>query len=249
MDTEFTKAIQTCKEKLQLNGYFLLPELFSSDELCTITESLERLLRQKGIDSPWCSPQTANALANKQTQTEIYDELQKDNTRINVALRSKKFRQLSRALFDHPILYSKAPFRIDAPLDLTEMTLWHQDYYYVKGNTQTLTIYMPLRDLDYLSGSLSLIPESHLLGPLDHNISWGKKSYPCVAPSLKHITLSMPRGSALIFNSLLLHSTNPNYSDGINFNIQWRISEKNMEHHARMGEVLEIDHGQPNALP
>lgn len=235
MDTEFTKVIQTAKLELRENGYFLLPELFTSDEICTITESLDQLLRQKGIDSPWCSPQTTGALANKQTQTNLYDDLQKDNTRINVALQSQKFRRLACALFDHPILYSKAPFRIDAPMNLSEMTLWHQDHYYVKGNTQTLTIYTPLRDLDYLSGSLSLSPESHLLGPLDHNIGWGKKRYPCIAPSLKHITLSMPKGSALIFSSLLLHSTNPNYSDSINFNIQLRISELSLKHHASMG--------------
>ena len=227
-------------DQIQDQGFCVINSLFAEDDLAGIEQSLQRALAQCGVQSKWNSQETAEALKEKPLQTQVYDQLQNDEARIQVALSSRKLQRLSSLLFNKPILYKKAPFRIDAPLDLQEMTLWHQDYFYVKGNTSTITIYTPLQDLCYLGGALSLVPRSHHLGELEHDNAWGKKRYPSAATGLSYITCALKRGDALIFNSLLLHQTNPNYSENINYNIQFRITEASLAHHASMGEALEI---------
>jgi ectoine hydroxylase-related dioxygenase (phytanoyl-CoA dioxygenase family) len=151
-------------------------------------------------------------------------------------------------LFDEPILYEKSPLRVDVPFDLREMTLWHQDFYYVKGSVDVVTFYMPLNDLDYLGGALSICPGSHKLGPLPHDLKWGKKSYPSYAGSLASMCCELAAGSALVFNSLLLHQTNPNYSELVNFNIQYRVSDKQYLHNPQMGNLIPIPNPSPNTL-
>lgn len=62
----------------------------------------------------------------------------------------------------------KIPFRIDLPMVVRELAVWHQDYFYVKGNTDTVTAWIPLQDTAYEVGCLMVMPGSHKLGPVPH---------------------------------------------------------------------------------
>lgn len=222
-------------------GFVLIESLFNDHEIATIEKSIQVHLNAIGLAGDLHSRQIArNLCEDKQMQTALYNSIQSDATRLKVATDSKSFRDIARLLFSDPIIYSKCPLRIDVPHDLDQMTLWHQDYFYVKGNTDVYTLYVPLVDLDYISGSLSLLPGSHKLGPLRHCGRWGKKFYPTLGDTNAIWQGPIKAGSCLLFHSLLVHQTNPNYSEIVNWNIQFRISSKSKCHYARMGRVIPL---------
>ena len=226
---------------LNEKGFILIESLFNGSEVDKIEKSIQSHLNAFGLGGDLRSRHLARHLCeDKQMQTDLYNSIQSDPTRLQVATDSKFFRDIARTLFSDPVVYSKCPLRIDVPLDLDQMTLWHQDYFYVKGNTDVYTLYVPLVDLDYVSGSLSLLPGSHKLGPLRHRGRWGKKSYPALGDTNTIWQGPIKAGSCLLFHSLLVHQTNPNYSDIVNWNIQFRISSQSKCHYARMGDVVPL---------
>ena len=56
--------------------------------------------------------------------------------------------------------YKKAIFRIDVPFVTKELAFWHQDNFYVKGNSDELTVWIPLFTTKVQHGCLSVMPKS-----------------------------------------------------------------------------------------
>jgi ectoine hydroxylase-related dioxygenase (phytanoyl-CoA dioxygenase family) len=76
-------------------------------------------------------------------------------------------------------LLEKIPFRIDCPMVMRELAVWHQDIHYVKGSPETVTAWIPLFDASFKEGCLLIMPESHKLGPVAHDVPvLGKKFFP-----------------------------------------------------------------------
>lgn len=212
-------------------------DLFLKSAKDMVNASLTNL----GFEYPCNSSEITEILRNnKNIQSALYDTLIKAPLKNQLFVTSPGIRLISNILFENPVLYEKSPLRIDVPYDLTEMTLWHQDYYYVRGNVEVITFYIPLNDLDYLGGALSVCPGSHSGGPSPHSLRWGKKSYPDNIADLSSVCCELKAGSALVFNSLLFHHTNPNLSEIVNFNIQYRISDRILLHNPKMGKLIPI---------
>jgi ectoine hydroxylase-related dioxygenase (phytanoyl-CoA dioxygenase family) len=234
------------REALDVQGCFIVENVFNNLTLESISDSINLALKTIGIYQTCHSRDVSTMLRkNKHMQSALYDQLISMPKKNDFFLGASSMQRVASCLFQEPILYEKSPLRVDVPFDLTEMTLWHQDYFYVRGNVDVLTFYIPLRDLDYLSGALSICLGSHKSGPLDHGLSWGKKSYPVDVGSFPSVHCELRAGSALVFNSLLLHQTNPNYSEFINYNIQYRVSDNRYLHSSQMGSLLPIP--QPRA--
>ena len=60
---------------------------------------------------------------------------------------------------------SKIPLRFDLPGVSRELAIWHQDYWYVKGNVDVVTAWVPMQDTPYELGCVMVMPGSHKLGP------------------------------------------------------------------------------------
>lgn len=237
------------REALDDQGCFVIEPGFDAFTMNSISALINKALKEIGIDHACDSPEASDMLQkNKHMQSALYDRLISLPEKNNLFSTSSCIQSVVSCLFDEPVLYEKSPLRVDVPFDLREMTLWHQDFFYVKGSVDVVTFYMPLNDLDYLGGALSVCPGSHKSGPLPHALSWGKKSYPNYAGSLANVCCELRAGSALVFNSLLLHQTNPNYSELVNFNIQYRVSGKRCSHNPQMGNLIPIPNPSLNSL-
>jgi phytanoyl-CoA hydroxylase len=129
-----------------------------------------------------------------------------------------------RVLGDRLGLFRKVPFRIDLPLWPEELAHWHQDFFYVKGNTDVVTAWIPLQDTTFLNGCPSVMPRSHRLDAVEHDLAVGKRRVPGHIFRNEIRMVEMKKGDLLLFHSLLLHSGNLNLSQTIRYSVQPRYS-------------------------
>ncbi len=140
-------------------------------------------------------------------------------------------------------LFRKIPFRIDMPFWTEELAHWHQDFFYVKGNPEVVTAWVPLQDTTFLNGCLSIMPRSHKLGPLAHTLAVGKKRVPLGIFHREIRLVEMKKGDLLLFNALLLHSGNLNLSQGIRYTVQARYTRLGAPADEGMGGVIPLAGG------
>jgi len=138
-------------------------------------------------------------------------------------------------------LMGKIPFRIDLPGVTRELAVWHQDYRYVRGNTDIITAWIPMQDTTYARGCLMVMPGSHEMGVLEHDRDLlGKRHYPSGIFSREVRYVEMQRGDLLLFNALLLHSSGLNMSPTVRLSIQARYSELSATTDPAMGKVIPV---------
>lgn len=138
-------------------------------------------------------------------------------------------------------LFSKIPYRIDVPMETKELAVWHQDYWYVRGNTDVVTAWIPMQDTTYLNGCLAVMPGSHKLGALEHDQTvLGKRHFPSAHLGGEIRLAEMKKGDVLFFHSCLLHTGNINLSNAVRYSIQARYTPLGAPVDKNMGEVIEL---------
>ena len=102
-------------------------------------------------------------------------------------------------------------------------SILHQDYRYVQGAIDTLSVWIPLADYSVDEGILSLIPGSHRSGlyPSDFN---SDKSF---CHNVGGLSLSdeprhVRRGDCIIFDSLTVHGAHPNITNRMRLSVDCR---------------------------
>lgn len=145
-------------------------------------------------------------------------------------------------LVERPIsLLKKVVFRIDAPMETAQLAVWHQDNYYVRGNTSIVTAWIPMQDTTFVHGCLQLMPESHRLGPVPHNVELlGKRHLPTGIFEREVRFVEMQKGDVLFFHSCLLHSSGMNFSEVARYSVQARYSPVGEPTDPGMGGVRAI---------
>lgn len=176
---------------------------------------------------------------NPEIVTKIYDEM-RDNEHLLELGKCPKITQIVRQLIDKPMLYRKIPLRIDVPFEIKELAYWHQDDFYVKGNKYELTVWVPLFDTNMEQGCLSVMPRSHRLGKIPHNLRVGKKDMPTGIYDREVRLIEMKRGDALFISSYLIHSSNLNISNQIRYSVQLRYTTGALEPSTEMNGVLYV---------
>jgi ectoine hydroxylase-related dioxygenase (phytanoyl-CoA dioxygenase family) len=138
-------------------------------------------------------------------------------------------------------LLEKIVLRIDLPMVLREVAVWHQDYFYVRGNLDTVTAWMPLQDTPFELGCLMVMPGSHELGPVPHDRRvLGKRDFASGIFGREVRYVEMKRGDALLFNALLFHSSGLNVSSEIRYSVQARYSPLSQATDPAMGRLIPL---------
>lgn len=113
----------------------------------------------------------------------------------------------------------KPPERLVPDDANTRATVWHQDNGVVTPDadeTETLTVWFPVKDVSEEMGCLVVVPGSHRAGLLPHCPS-GKGNVSEVPAKFFHpedgVALPMKKGSVLLMHRRLLHRSLPNASD------------------------------------
>lgn len=217
--------IMNNRDYYEQQGYILAKGLLKTEDFADIDFQMRELIRKnwKEVsclnDPAWVS----YAAANPDCVAKIYDEMRDHQVFIELGL-SPKITNIVSELIRQPALYKKVPFRIDVPFETKELAFWHQDDFYVKGNNEELTVWIPLFDTKVQHGALQVMPRSHKDGKVPHTLKIGKKTLPASGYGNEIRYVEMARGDALFFSSFLLHSSSLNISDEIRYSIQLRYS-------------------------
>lgn len=108
--------------------------------------------------------------------------------------------------------------RADLPGEDTYLLPMHQDYASTKCH-RAWRLWIPLRDANADSGTMTVVPGSHKLGHLEHDTSDPRLPY---VPTnryahLQQEILELPAGDGVLFNPLLLHASVPPRGDRIKY--------------------------------
>jgi ectoine hydroxylase-related dioxygenase (phytanoyl-CoA dioxygenase family) len=174
-------------------------------------------------------------------QSSAYDAIRKPSWLVDMS-KSPAVVGAARDIVGREIgLFSKIPFRIDVPLETKELAVWHQDYFYVKGNVDVVTAWIPMQDTSYVNGCLSVMPGSHKLGPVEHDVTvLGKRHFPSAHLNREIRLAEMKKGDVLFFDSRLLHTGNINLSSSVRYSVQARYTPIDAPADPGMGEVIPL---------
>jgi ectoine hydroxylase-related dioxygenase (phytanoyl-CoA dioxygenase family) len=231
------QSIQDCYDA---TGYYFAKNIFDKHDFFNIEKAIALAISSHHPCQNIHSSDIALFLKNNlYATTEIYDNLQ-NNTHLLELGKTKKIVDIVRLFIAKPALYSKIVLRIDIPFESKELSYWHQDDFYVKGNEDELTVWIPLQNTSVPQGCLSVMPGSHKLGRLEHSYASGKKHVPQGIYSREIRLVEMMRYDALFFSSFLVHSSNFNFSEHVRYSIQLRYTSQNKEPSKLMRGTLNV---------
>lgn len=227
----------------QTKGYCLVRNAIPAgviDQLLTNYLSLVHYITGQRFSGAHGVDLVAYYNANPAVESEIYGKIRETPWLLEFAQQQAITDPIKQLLGEECALFSKIPFRIDMPQWTHELALWHQDHFYVRGNTDTITAWIPFQTTTYLNGCLSIMPGSHLLGPVPHDVQVGKKHVPSSIFNNEIRMVEMNKGDVLFFNALTLHTGNLNLSPSIRYSLQPRYSPSSGEVDPAMGEVIAL---------
>jgi ectoine hydroxylase-related dioxygenase (phytanoyl-CoA dioxygenase family) len=121
-------------------------------------------------------------------------------------------------------------FRCDMPVKGQSIFHQHQDYVYNIGSNNSVTVWIPLQDVDESMGALKVEPRSHKNGIYPNKKGIIKKEY-----KFDFLSVPIEFGNALIFNQKLVHQSGENISNQIRFSIQLRFTDLGCISYAERG--------------
>jgi ectoine hydroxylase-related dioxygenase (phytanoyl-CoA dioxygenase family) len=100
----------------------------------------------------------------------------------------------------------------------------HQDWRTTQGSLDSITVWLPLVDVDKRLGALEIVPCSHRWGLLAGGLVDSDDFIePEVAPS-SLLPVEMKRGDALFFSTLLVHRSGHNVTESIRWSCHFRYN-------------------------
>jgi ectoine hydroxylase-related dioxygenase (phytanoyl-CoA dioxygenase family) len=101
-----------------------------------------------------------------------------------------------------------------------------------------------MQETRFLQGALTVMPGSHLLGAVPHDLKLGKRDVPSAVFDREIRMVELERGDLLLFDSLLLHSGNLNMSDSMRYSIQARYTPAGQAVDPGMGGAVPVVRAQ-----
>lgn len=227
-----TEGFVLCK------GLALTPEL-DALEAHFIAQAEARFARHfEGLESEDLASLIGD---DREAEQALYNDKSKLVHIHSLGLAPKITREVKKVLGEDIGMFSHAPMRIDLPHVTREFAVWHQDYHYVKGNTDIVTAWVALVDVPYERGCLMVMPGSHRLGVLKHDREiLGKRHFPSGIFDNPVALCPVERGDVVLFNSLMLHSSGLNLDTVGRYSLQIRYTRLNDPVNPAMGNVIRI---------
>jgi len=150
----------------------------------------------------------------------------------------KKIKKISG--IKKPVLTSKMTVRVDMPHgEGSSPAGSHQDFCAHQGSNNSITIWIPLQNVELKNGALKVIPKTHLQGFVRDDKNWSKNIVPKnlisekVASKFgKFVNAPMKLGEAILFSTFSIHKSGINISDKIRFSLNIRFNDIDSEDYA-----------------
>lgn len=227
-------------------GYAIARGVFEADDFQAFGQAFLRLTEERSGRrfSSLHDPELRDLFDQEpRLESDVYNAVRTAPEIRQRAMDSRLAYLLEKLVPQEPLgVFEKMILRIDLPAWEHEVAHWHQDYFFVKGNTETITAWIPLQDVHRLNGCLLVEPGSHKLGAVDHSDAIGKRAVPPqdVIDSFTPIEAEMKLGDVLFFHSLLFHSGQLNRSDATRYSFQFRYSPLGLPTDPGMGKLIPL---------
>jgi ectoine hydroxylase-related dioxygenase (phytanoyl-CoA dioxygenase family) len=122
--------------------------------------------------------------------------------------------------------------RFDFPNESKYATVPHQDFPYIQGSPDAITVWLPFVDVPFSVGAPSYVPGSHSQGPqpiVEKEIDASNGTASISArdldkwQSLEYKKVNVSKNECLIFSTNLVHQSEPNLSDYCRITTQLRF--------------------------
>ncbi|MCQ6560759.1 phytanoyl-CoA dioxygenase family protein [Paenibacillus mendelii] len=189
----------TLKEQFDRQGYVVLPQLFSEDEVRLLKEEARAVLADKGADK--VGVYVGMSIASSMFKA--------------AAAKPELAAALKEVIGDSVIFLSDKIVFKNASTDFGSP--WHQDYPYWEGSHK-FSVWIALDDATPENGCLRVVPGSHLLGAVRHGgdasdgMGFGNRLGQEEIKESQVADLHAAKGDAIIFHDLLFHSSFSNTS-------------------------------------
>ncbi|HTL28484.1 MAG TPA: phytanoyl-CoA dioxygenase family protein [Tepidisphaeraceae bacterium] len=145
------------------------------------------------------------------------------------------FMDLMAKILGGPVLlHNRRIGRVTFPNNTLQTTAAHQDYHYIRGTSDTYTIWLPLGDCPIALGGLAVLRGSHKAGLIEHRMHAEKKyaghglDDDQLPPGLQWDAGDFQAGDFLVFHSYTIHKALPNLTpDRLRLSIDNRYQRQN----------------------
>jgi hypothetical protein len=218
--------------QLERDGYTVMPEFLSQDALnqfeLTIDQLTRRLASRRGLKNLSQDPMADLLKIGGQFRELLFLQLknlhiiQTISAQVGEFLSDSGFWKANDVLT--PLVWPT--LRADPPGEATYLLPLHQDYGTIRSH-RAWRMWIPLRPVDQLHGSMKIVKGSHRRGPIPHNSS--DPRYPYVEQrhieGLQTEVVTLPAGAAVFMNPLTVHGSVPNVSNRVKYVLLIQIQD------------------------
>jgi ectoine hydroxylase-related dioxygenase (phytanoyl-CoA dioxygenase family) len=189
----------TGKDQFTKNGYFVLKNLFSQNEVQLFKEEGRKVLDKNGVNKAGVHVGLAKA-------SSVFKE---------AAAHPIMVAALKEIIGNNVVFLSDKLVLKDGTTDFGSP--WHQDYPYWEGSHK-YSVWIALDDATPENGCLKVVPGSHLLGVINHGgdasdgVGFANRLREEDIDQEQVVDLSASQGDIIIFHDLLFHASYPNTS-------------------------------------
>ena len=223
-------------KSLQDNGYVVVPNVINVKEIKYIKEEIKIVLKEafKSLNFKNIDINEYNDIDKLYTflkhnspalKRHCYDILGK-LALLYDAVTKPIIKNIAKKYLNGSLIINSTQLRIDDDSD-DRVLPWHQEL--EQMSLITLNVWMPLININNKTGGMAIIPESHKKGVQRHYLNKKYSNYyslpkRCIDKD-KIIALSLNKGDAIIFNSLLYHKSVKNAGKKIRWTIISRYNQ------------------------
>ena len=215
-DNESLNDSDGLETSFQEDGYLFFRQVLDVEQVLEVKRDFVRVLQQQGIVPPgtsepiWTGAGLEAIDDNGLYNLDSYVEL----------IESTDMKRLMERVFGEPIfMFRGTNVRYSLPNDQVHLTPPHQDHFFIRGNCEFRTVWIPLMEIGEEVGGLALAAGSHKRGLREHRVQENVYSYQMKGRKQSGVALadiSEPwlttdyrPGDVLVFHSLMLHRAAP----------------------------------------
>ena len=228
-------AVHSHARELRADGWACIRQFLSDDDLAPLRADITSLVETEAPDiDPW-GPQSGRL--NTAARANIDRCLGYLPGLMRLAAQETLLQRVRELGIKQPAIMQSHEVRMEGPGEDGRLHPWHQDFTYLLGSPNAVTLWIPLTPADAIRGSVQIIPATHREGvhPVEpissrhtrHDASLSPRDLVMVDPPAENsgIIVEATPGDVIAFSGLTIHRSTPNLTDRIRWTAELRHAD------------------------
>jgi ectoine hydroxylase-related dioxygenase (phytanoyl-CoA dioxygenase family) len=228
-----TLSPERLKAAIASKGYVLIRQLIPKEAIQTVLTDVTTVLSEAGWMHPDTSPlervpaEGATYGDPDPTFKSVYQQVFNLESFHALPHHPALKRVMAMIVGDQVLVHPKPIGRLIFPNCKRLVVHAHQDYEFMRGDTEFYTVWVPLHDCPVEMGPLRILEGSHRFGVQEHqreNLHVPEIPLTATAGD-EWVSDSINAGDTLLFHSLTVHAAAPNISDRMRLSLDCRFQD------------------------